>query len=498
MTPARLSMHGIRKRFGATIALDGVDLHVAPGEVLALVGENGAGKSTLMRILAGALTPDGGTMTLDGGDYEPRAPVDARRHGVAMIHQELSLAPHLSVMENIVLGDELGPGPFVRWRDSRARAAAALARVGRDDIPLDDAAASRPIAEQQLIEIARAVAVGSRVLVFDEPTSSLGAADARRLLDLIRRLRAEGLAIIAISHVLEEVRAIADRVTILRDGRTVGGGAIDDLTTDQIITLMVGRDVDELYPRQPRTPGEVVLDLKEVAGERLPRDATLTVRRGEVFGIAGLVGAGRTELLRAIFGLDAVTRGRLRVGRLTGPASPTRHWAAGTGFVSEDRKTEGLALSWSVAENLCLPRLDRLARLGLVTPAAEDRAMARWVERLGIRCASVRQTLGALSGGNQQKVAIARLLFADVDLLLLDEPTRGIDVGSKAQIYALIDELASADPARAVLIVSSALPELLGVCDRIAVMTRGVLGPARDVAAWDAHGIMVDATGGAA
>jgi ribose transport system ATP-binding protein len=347
-----------------------------------------------------------------------------------------------------------------------------------------------------MVEIARAVAVGSRVLVLDEPTSSLARHDIARLFELVRRLREQGHAIIYISHFLEEVQEISDRFTVLRDGRSVGGGVTQGSAAQEIIALMVGRDVAELYPRSMRTPGDVVLQVRELAGASKPQSATLELRRGEVLGIAGLVGAGRTELLRTIFGLDAVRRGEVKVatageafsGASSGAVPPARRWQQSVGMVSEDRKTEGLALNLSIGDNLTLTSLPRV-----FNPARLDAAASDWAKKLAVKCRDVRQNVGDLSGGNQQKVAIARLLFHDVDVLLLDEPTRGIDVGSKAQIYGVIDELACRG--KAVLVVSSYLPELLGICDRIAVMCRGVLGPARDVADVDEHRIMLEATG---
>jgi ribose transport system ATP-binding protein len=481
-----LRMEGVRKRFGATIALDGVDLAVGAGEVLGLVGENGAGKSTLMKVLSGAHPPDDGRMWFDGAPYRPAHPLEARRAGVSMIYQELSLARHLTVMENIVLGMEPMAGPFVRWKEVRARAVEALAQLGRGDIPPETPVHRLSVAEQQLVEIARAVAVGTRVLVLDEPTSSLARDDVQRLFELVRRLKARGLGIIYISHFLEEVRALCDRFTVLRDGRSVGGGDVARVSNAQIVAMMVGRAVEDLYPRHPRTAGEVVLEVTNVAGAPKPRQASLTLHRGEVLGIAGLVGAGRTELLRAIFGLDPVCSGRVAVRSNAEPATPARRWAQRVGFVSEDRKTEGLALSLSIADNITLTSLRAIVR-----PGAQAASSRRWIDQLGIRCREPGQAVGDLSGGNQQKVALARILEHDVDVLLLDEPTRGIDVGAKAEIYRRIDELACAG--KAVLIVSSYLPELLGICDRIAVMCRGRLGPARPVAECDERQIMTEA-----
>jgi ribose transport system ATP-binding protein len=491
----RFEMRGIEKRFDATVALAGVDLAVSPGEVCGLVGENGAGKSTLMAILSGALAPDAGTMFLDSAPYSPSHPMAARRAGVAMMYQELSLAPDLSVADNILLGMEpLRLGLLDRGAMHTA-AAAALAELGRADIATDRLVADLSIAEQQLVEIARAIAVGCRVLVLDEPTSTLGRGDAERLFALIARLKAHGHSVVYISHFIEEVREVCDRIVVLRDGRVVGGGA-STMAPDQIVRLMVGRDVKDLFPRTPRETGEALLQVDALE----PGAATFTLHRGEILGIAGLVGAGRTELLRAIFGLDEVRSGRVRVGAYAGAAPPHERWTQGMGMVSEDRKAEGVAVGLNVADNLTLTRLHGMGPASLVLPARQRSVAAEWVERLAIRCATPSQLLGELSGGNQQKVAIARLLHHDVDVLLLDEPTRGIDVGSKAQIYAIVDALVSSAQGdrrapRGVLLVSSYLPELLGLCDRIAVMRRGRLGEPRPVSEWNEHRLMLAATG---
>ena len=481
-------MQGIAKRFGATKALDGVDLQVGAGEVLALVGENGAGKSTLMKVLSGAHAPDAGTMTLGGQPYAPRDPLEARKRGVAMIYQELSLAPHLSVAENILLGVEPSSGGLLRLGVLKQTAREALEQVGLGHVSTDVPVSRLSVAERQLVEIARALALKSRVLVFDEPTSSLTQRDIARLFDLVKKLRAQGQAIVYISHFLEEVRELSDRFTVLRDGQSVGGGVTAQVPNEQIIALMVGRSVEELYPRSPRTPGEVVLSIEHLRGQGKPQNASLQLRRGEVVGIAGLVGAGRTELLRSIFGLDAVKSGSIKIGQYSGAGQPSQRWTQGLGLVSEDRKIEGLALGLGINENLTLTRLPAVFQ-----PARRDKDASEWADKLFVKRRAVTQPVGDLSGGNQQKVAIARLLYHGCDVLLLDEPTRGIDVGSKAEIYRVIDRLAL--EGRAILMVSSYLPELLGTCDRIAVMCRGVLGEAKPVGEVNEHSIMLEATG---
>jgi ribose transport system ATP-binding protein len=331
------------------------------------------------------------------------------------------------------------------------------------------------------------------VLVLDEPTSSLGHDDVRRLFELIGRLKRQGHAIVYISHFIEEVKAVSDRFVVLRDGRNAGEGVTTETTADAIVALMVGRNVGDLYVRRTRTPGEVLLTVDNLT----PGSATFELRRGEILGIAGLLGAGRTRLVRTIFGLEPVASGRIALGAWSGAAPPSERWRQGMGLLSEDRSGEGLAGGLSVADNLTASRLDDFGPGPLVWPARQDAAASRWVDRLGIRCGSVRQTVRELSGGNQQKVAVARLLHHDVDVLLLDEPTRGIDVASKAQIYDLVDGLVAGahGKPKGVLLVSSYLPELLGVCDRIAVMSRGHLGPARPVAEWNEHSLLMDASG---
>ena len=487
----RFEMRGVCKSFGSTVALDNVNFSVRDGEVCALVGQNGAGKSTLMGILAGAVQPDTGTMRLGDAPYTPRDPLDARARGVAMIHQGLSLAPDLSVMENIALGSEPTRWGIVRRDDMRRTARAALAELGHADVAPDTPAGALQPAAQQLVEIARALASGCRVLVLDEPTSSLAHDDVRRLFEIIGRLKQQGQAIVYISHFIEEVQTVSDRFVVLRDGRVAGSGGTADTGPTSIVELMVGRAVDELYPRSVRTRGDIALELRDV----VPGHATFELHRGEILGIAGLVGSGRTRLLRSIFGLGPVMSGQIRVGAFTGSFPVAARWDQGVGVVSEDRAAEGLALDLSIADNLTLSKLTGLGPGPFVRPSKQSDIARAWIDRLNIQCTGPRQPVSALSGGNQQKVAVARLLYHDVDVLLLDEPTRGIDVASKAQIYQLIDDIVSrATRPCAVLIVSSYLPELLGICDRIAVMSRGRLSAPRDSSDWSEHSLLMAAS----
>jgi ribose transport system ATP-binding protein len=494
---ASLRLTGIQKSFGATRALRSVSLEIAPGEVHALIGENGAGKSTLMKVLSGAHRADAGSMELGGAPYAPEGPHDARLKGVAMIYQELNLALHLSVQENILLGAESARGGWIDASASRLRARAVLEQLGHGGIDLDRPAGEFTIAEQQIIEIARALLIRPKVLIMDEPTSSLTQADTEKLFAVIGRLRAQGVSIIYISHFLEECRRICDRYTVLKDGETVGSGRMADATLDRLVTLMTGREVKDLYPRSEHTHGSVVLEVRSVAGRdtRL-KDATLQLRAGEIFGLAGLIGAGRTELLRALFGLDALAGGDVViVDAAPRRATPRQRWDEGFGFLSENRKEEGLMLNLSIGENMTLTKLGSYGRWGWIDAARQRAAAAKWIDVLRVKCRDDRQAIGELSGGNQQKVAFARLLEHPARVFLLDEPTRGIDVGSKAQIYEVIGQLAA--KGQAVIVVSSYLPELLGLCDTIGVMCRGELAAIRPRSEWTETEIMRVATGSA-
>jgi len=487
-------MSGVQKSFGATRALKNVSFEVAPGEVHVLIGENGAGKSTLMKILSGAHPPDAGTVELDGQPFVPDNPLHARRSGVAMIYQELTLAPHLSVEENILLGEEPARFGWINRSRRRDLARRALAELQHQNIPLDAPVNTRSIAEQQIVEIARALIGEPKLVIMDEPTSSLTQADTENLFAIIARLRQRGVSVIYISHFLEECQRIADRYTVLRDGESVATGPMAAASLAQIIHWMVGREISEIYPRTPHQHGKPVLEWRALAGESKPQAASLTLHEGEILGVAGLIGSGRTESLRTCFGLDRIQSGTVLVrSKEATHRSPAQRLAAGIGLLSENRKEEGLMLHRSLADNLTLTRYGTVSRCGVIQHGRQQRAAQEWMDRLEVRAQNPRQTVAELSGGNQQKIALGRLLHHEASILLLDEPTRGIDVGSKAQIYKLMGQLAARG--KAIIFVSSYLPELLGVCDTIGVMCRGVLSDIRPVDQWTEHKIMAAAIG---
>lgn len=493
---SRLELTAIAKAFGSTRALDDVSLSVAPGRIHALLGENGAGKSTLMQVIAGAERPDRGSMSLEGLPYHPVSPGQARERGVAIVHQELSICPDLNVRENVLLGAEPTRLGLVDARRARQRTERALRLLRGADRPLDPDTPVSELspAEQQLVEIARALAhEAPKLLILDEPTSSLGGDDVERLFASLRALRDEGLAIIYISHFLEEVRRLADDFTVLRDGRAVLSGEVQASGDDDWIAAMVGENVTHGAAPAERTAGQEALGCTGLVSASGLAGVDLSLARGEVLGIAGLVGSGRTELLRALFGLEPVSAGQVRVRGQRVVPSPAAQLARGIGLLSEDRKSEGLALALSVADNLTLSKLTPFGRWGVVSPRRQRGVAAAWVDRLRIRCRDVSQPARELSGGNQQKVAIARLLHHDVEVLLLDEPTRGVDVSSRAEVHALIADLAARG--KAVLMVSSSISELLETCDRIAVMRRGVLGAPRPARELSEHGLLAEASG---
>jgi ribose transport system ATP-binding protein len=495
--PPALRMEEVGKTYGATRALDSVTFELRRGEVHALLGENGAGKSTMMKILSGAVAPDSGRMFIEGRPYAPAGPLDGLRSGISMIYQELNLAPHLTVEENIMLGRETHAAGWLDRRGMKARVREVLDLVHHPEISPDVAVKKLGVGAKQVVEIARALLNKSRILVMDEPTSSLSQEDSLRLFEIIRRLKEQDVSVIYISHFLEEVQKVADRYTVLRDGRNVGSGDMEGTSLEAVIQLMVGQKFTEMFPRVPHDRGEVVVALKELKGSRMASAISLSLARGEILGIAGLIGSGRTEMLRTMFGLDALAGGCLVVsGVETTKAAPWVRIGQGFGLLSEDRQGEGLALALSLADNITLSCFRPYLRHGLLRVGKQERAAGDWIGKLNIKTLGPRQKVLSLSGGNQQKVALARLLHQQADVLLLDEPTRGIDVVSKAQIYGWIGELASR--AKAVLFVSSYLPELLGICDRIAVFHRGSLVDVREAPGWTAQSLMAAVTVGRA
>ncbi len=479
------------------MALNGVDLEVYQGEIHALVGENGAGKSTLMNVLSAIVQADSGTIQLQGVPYRPSNPLEARRLGIAHIHQELSLCPHLSVAENIFLGTEHGfsQGGWIDRNKLHQAAGEILKQFHHPSIRPEKRVADLPIAAQQIVEICRALAQRASLILMDEPTSSLQRDDVEQLFEFITQLRNSGISVIYISHFLEEVRAIADRATVLRDGKSVLTGIMEETSNTALISAMVGRPMQDLFPpRVPAAPWECALKVESLATPSGVREAAFELRRGEILGIAGLIGSGRTELVRALFGLDKISAGTIHV---LGEALPRNHSPSGAiskrlGYLSEDRKGEGLALNLSVTDNVTLTNLAACSHWGWIDLTKQREQAQASANTVKVKTSGTGAPVGSLSGGNQQKAALARLLHQDCEVFLLDEPTRGVDIGSKAQIYDLI--LALARSGKAVLMVSSYLPELFGVCDRLAVMNRGKLSAARPIEEWTPESVMQEAT----
>ena len=469
--PPLLVMKGIRKSFPGVQALRGVDLDVHAGEVLALLGENGAGKSTLIKVLGGAHRADAGVLEVDGAEVSFGSPQEARAAGIAVIHQEFNLVPGLTAAENIFLGQEATRAGFVARGEERRRAADLFHRLGVA-IDLDVPCSQLTTAQQQLVEIARALARDTRIVVMDEPTAALTAGEVSRLFEIIRDLRSRGIAIIYVSHRLDEIFALADRVVVLRDGRNVGTRPLEGLGRNELIEMMVGRELADEYPRRTATPGPVRLVVSGLCRGKAVRDVSFTVRAGEILAIAGLVGAGRTETLRLIFGADKRHAGELVLdGRRLDIRSPRDAIAAGIGLLTEDRKLQGLVLGQSVRDNFALPNLGPLSQFGFVDGRREREAFSRHVDQLRIKVPHQEERARNLSGGNQQKVVLAKWLERDCEVLFFDEPTRGIDVGARHEIYLLMNELSARG--KAIVMVSSELPEVLGLADRILVMHEG-------------------------
>jgi len=489
-----LALEAATKSFGSVRALQDASIELFAGEAHALVGENGAGKSTLVKILAGVHQPDAGRLLLDGVEVRLGGPADARAAGVAVIYQEPTLFPDLSVAENIFMGRQplshdrlrLRRPPVdgiaslacmldrrIDGRELRRRVEALMERLG---VPLDPSRPARglSIADQQIVEIAKALSFEARVIVMDEPTAALSGAEVERLFSVARALRSQGAAVLFVSHRLDEVFALCQRVTVMRDGRRVFSGPLEGLDRDDLVRRMVGRELAAMYPKEAADAGEVALSVRRLTREGVFTDVSFEVRHGEIVGLAGLVGAGRSEVARAIFGIDRRDAGEVVVdGRPLPPASPTSAMAAGVGYVPEDRRAQGLVMDLSIARNVSLASLGRLRRGPFISAGGERQLAADWAARLRLKLARFSDPAWSLSGGNQQKLVLAKWLARSPSVLIVDEPTRGIDVATKAEVHRLLSDLAGQGVA--VLMISSELPEVLGMADRVLVMHEGRL-----------------------
>jgi rhamnose transport system ATP-binding protein len=492
-------VRGVSKFFGAVAALRGVDLDLYPGEAHALVGENGAGKSTLVKLLAGVHSPDAGTIAIDGVPVRFSGPADARSAGIAVIYQEPTLFPDLSVAENIFVGRQPVRGRG-RWGARRIDASAMRRSVqelfGRLGVHLDPDRPARglSIADQQLVEIAKALSFQARVLIMDEPTAALSGVEVSRLFTVVRSLQERGTAILFISHRFDEVFSLCNRVTVMRDGERVSTDPVTALTADNLVRRMVGRDVSSLFPKLDTQPGQVLLEVQGLTRHGVFSDISFQVRAGEIVALSGLVGAGRSEVVRAVFGIDQYDSGKVLIGGLPlPPHRPAASIAAGMALVPEDRRQQGLVMELSVQRNATLARRWALSRFGLISRTAEQREARAWARRLYVKANSLTDPAWSLSGGNQQKVVLAKWLSTEPRVLLVDEPTRGIDVPTKAEVHHLLSELAAEGVA--VLMVSSELPEVLGMADRVLVMHEGRLVASMPRADASEESVMFAATG---
>ena len=487
-----VELFGISKSFGPVRVLKDVSFEVRPGEVHALLGENGAGKSTLIKIIAGVLNADGGEMRVEGKPARFASPREAAAHGIATVYQELLLFPELTVAENIYLGH----APRRRWGTlnwpaMRAGARALLDSLDSHDLDVDVAVGRLSVANRQRVEIAKALSQDAKLVIMDEPTAALADGDARRLMDVVRRLRDRGVGIVYVSHRLSEIFALADRVTVLRDGAHVGTRAIGEVTESDLVSMMVGRAIDHLFPKTDSTPTNAILELRGLSYGNAVRDVSLTIRAGEILGIAGLIGSGRTELALTIFGVTPATSGEIRIdGKPVSIRSPAVARSLGIAYVPEDRGLQGLIRPQTVRENLSLAILDRISRALFVDRVKEAAVATEAIARFGIRTRGPEQRVRQLSGGNQQKVVLAKWVATEPRVLIMDEPTRGIDIGAKAEIHALMTRLVG--QGLAILMISSELPEVLGMSDRVLVMRGG-----RIVRSFDRRQATPDAVGAA-
>ena len=489
-----LVLDSAQKSFGAVRALEDGRITLRPGEAHALLGENGAGKSTLVKILAGVYAPDAGVLTVGGEAQLFNGPADSKAAGISIIYQEPTLFPDLSVAENIYLGRQpLTTGRRIDRSTMEQDAREVFARLG---VALDPARVARglSVADQQIVEIAKALSLNARVLVMDEPTAALTGVEVQRLFDVMTTLRSQGAAVLFISHRLEEVFASCQRVTIMRDGRFVSTAPVEELDVDAIIRGMVGRDLSSLFPKTPTDPGKPMLEVDSLCSEGVFDDISFTVRSGEIVALAGLVGAGRTEVARAIFGIDPRSSGSVRVdGRELPAGDPRAAMAAGVGLVPEDRRQQGLVMDMSIDQNVAMASMKELRSMGLIRSASERRLAGEWANRLQLKFGRMRNPVSTLSGGNQQKVVLGKWLARKPTVLIIDEPTRGIDVGTKSEVHRILDSLVS--EGMAILMISSELPEVLGMADRVVVLHEGRVTAVLDRSDADEDNVMRAASG---
>jgi ribose transport system ATP-binding protein len=468
-----IEMTGITKAFSGNVVLRDVEFSLADGEIHALMGENGAGKSTMMKILTGIYTRDAGEVKVDGVPVHFQSPKEAENLGIAVIHQELNILPHLSVAENLFLGKEktIGRTGILKTRQMNKEATEILAKLGLH-IDVRQPAGTLSVGKQQIIEIAKAINSNAKYIVMDEPTAALTDREIETLFVTIRELKAKGISFVYISHRMEEIFAICDRITILRDGEYVGVREIAKTTFDEIVQMMVGRELGERFPTRNCAIGDVQLEVKNLTNKGTFEDINFSLRKGEVLAVAGLMGAGRTEVAQTIFGYRPKTSGEMLInGEKVSITNPIQAMKQGIAFVTEDRKTEGLVLDFSIKDNMTLTSLQSISKAGVIQKKKEYEETAKYIEQLKVRCAGAEQSVGSLSGGNQQKVVIAKWLRTKPDVLILDEPTRGVDIGAKKEIYTIINQLA--EQGVAILMISSELPEVIGMADRVLVMHEG-------------------------
>ncbi|MGG4208279.1 sugar ABC transporter ATP-binding protein [Bacillus safensis] len=490
-----IEMHNIHKAFGKNTVLSGVSFDLVTGEVHALMGENGAGKSTLMNLLTGLYSLDQGTIQIDGKEIAFKNPKEAEQHGIAFIHQELNIWPDMTVLENLFIGKEI----YTKLGLLDTKKMKVLAQTQLDrlsvNLSLDQEAGSCSVGQKQMIEIAKALMTDAKVIIMDEPTAALTEREIEKLFQVIESLKKEGVSIVYISHRMEEIFAICDRITIMRDGKTVDTKAIPETNFHEVVKKMVGRELTDRYPERTPSTGDIVLEVKQATKKGQFQDISFSVKAGEIVGVAGLMGAGRTEMMRSLFGLDPLDQGEIWVhGKKAVIKKPSDAVKLGIGFITEDRKDEGLMLDASIRENIGLPNLKSFSPKGLIDKKNEQDFVDLLIKRLTIKTASSDISARSLSGGNQQKVVIAKWIGIQPKVLILDEPTRGVDVGAKREIYQLMNELT--DRGVAILMVSSELPEILGMSDRVLVIHEGTISGELDKTEATQERIMTLATGG--